>query len=141
MTAQAFVELRELALNTQIGTYGPMDTPPDTHLLDLTLGIGSHRVLIAKDEMANVFDYDPLMAEIDRLAEDGHYETQERLMTRIAQACVAYPDILCIDIRLRKAPVSRPPYRAGSPRRRRHARAGSLGQSPSARQGPRQSSG
>ena len=107
MTAQAFVELRELALNTQIGTYGPMDTPPDTHLLDLTLGIGSHRVLIAKDEMADVFDYDPLMAEIDRLAEDGHYETQERLMTRIAQACVAYPDILCIDIRLRKAPVRR----------------------------------
>ncbi len=107
MTAQAFVELRELALNTQIGTYGPMDTPPDTHLLELTLGIGSHRVLIAKDEMANVFDYDPLMAEIDRLAEDGHYETQERLMTRIAQACVAYPDILCIDIRLRKAPVRR----------------------------------
>ena len=107
MTAQAFVELRELALNTQIGTYGPMDTPPDTHLLDLTLGIGSHRVLIAKDEMANVFDYDPLMAEIDRLAEVGHYETQERLMTRIAQACVAYPDILCIDIRLRKAPVRR----------------------------------
>ncbi len=107
MTAQAFVELRELALNTQIGTYGPMDTPPDTHLLDLTLGIGSHRVLIAKDEMANVFDYDPLMAEIDRLAEDGHYETQERLMTRIAQACVAYPDILSIDIRLRKAPVRR----------------------------------
>lgn len=107
MTAQAFVELRELALNTQIGTYGPMDTPPDTHLLELTLGIGSHRVLIAKDEMANVFDYDPLMAEIDRLAEVGHYETQERLMTRIAQACVAYPDILSIDIRLRKAPVRR----------------------------------
>lgn len=107
MTAQAFVELRELALNTQIGTYGPMDTPPDTHLLELTLGIGSHRVLIAKDEMANVFDYDPLMAEIDWLAEDGHYETQERLMTRIAQACVAYPDILSIDIRLRKAPVRR----------------------------------
>jgi dihydroneopterin aldolase len=107
MTAQAFVELRELALNTQIGTYGPLDTPPDTHLLDLTLGIGSHRVLIAKDEMANVFDYDPLMAEIDRLAEDGRYETQERLMTRIAQACVAYPDILSIDIRLRKAPVRR----------------------------------
>ena len=107
MTAQAFVELRELALNTQIGTYGPLDTPPDIHLLDLTLGIGSHRVLIAKDVMANVFDYDPLMAEIDQLAEDGHYETQERLMTRLAQACVAYPDILSIDIRLRKAPVRR----------------------------------
>jgi dihydroneopterin aldolase len=103
----AVIELRDLQLRTDIGTYGPLDTRPDIYLLDLTLGIGSHRVLIAKDEMANVFDYDPLMAEIDRLAEDGHYETQERLMTRIAQACVAYPDILSIDIRLRKVPVRR----------------------------------
>jgi dihydroneopterin aldolase len=103
----AVIELRDLQLKTDIGTYGTLDIRPDIHLLDLTLGIGSHLVLIAKDEMANVFDYDPLMAEIDRLAEDGHYETQERLMTRIAQACVAYPDILSIDIRLRKAPVRR----------------------------------
>lgn len=103
----AVIELRDLQLRTDIGTYGSLDTRPDIHLLDLTLGIGSHLVLIAKDAMANVFDYDPLMAEIDRLAEDGHYETQERLMTRIAQACVAYPDILCIDICLRKAPVRR----------------------------------
>ena len=101
----AVIELRDLQLRTDIGTYGPLDTRPDIHLLDLTLGIDSDRVIIAKDEMANVFDYDPLMAEIDRLAEDGRYETQERLMTRIAQACVAYPDILSIDIRLRKAPV------------------------------------
>ena len=103
----AVIELRDLQLRTDIGTYGTLDTRPDIHLLDLTLGIGSHLVLIAKDAMANVFDYDPLMAEIDRLAEDGHYETQERLMTRIAQACVAYPDIISIDIRLRKAPVRR----------------------------------
>jgi dihydroneopterin aldolase len=103
----AVIELRDLQLRTDIGTYGPLDTRPDIHLLDLTLGIGSHQVIIAKDEMANVFDYDPLMAEIDRLAEDGHYETQERLMTRIAQACMAYPDILSIDICLRKAPVRR----------------------------------
>jgi hypothetical protein len=46
-----------------------------------------------------------LIAEIDRLAGDGHYETQERLMTRIAQACVAYAEIKTIEICLRKAPV------------------------------------
>jgi dihydroneopterin aldolase len=55
--------------------------------------------------MANVFDYDPLIKEIDRIAEDGHYETQERLMTRIAQACAAYLEIKTIEISLRKAPV------------------------------------
>ena len=59
--------------------------------------------------MANVFDYDPLVIEIDRLAGDGHYETQERLITRIVEACAKYPEIKAMDIGLRKLPV-----RAGS---------------------------
>jgi dihydroneopterin aldolase len=105
MSARAFVELRDLALKTQIGTYGPQDTKPDFHLLDLTLGIDTNLVLISTDDMANVFDYDPLIKEIDRIAEDGHYETQERLMTRIAQACAAYLEIKTIEISLRKAPL------------------------------------
>ena len=105
MNTQAFIELRDLLLETQIGTYGPNDTRPDVHLLDLTLGIDTSKVLISTDEMRRVFDYDPLIAEIDRLAGDGHYETQERLMTRIAQACVAYAEIKTIEICLRKAPV------------------------------------
>ena len=105
MNTQAFIELRDLLLETQIGTYGPNDTRPDVHLLDLTLGIDTSKVLIFTDEMRQVFDYDPLIAEIDRLARDGHYETQERLITRIAQACAAYAEVKTIEICLRKAPV------------------------------------
>ena len=105
MNTQAFIELRDLLLKTQIGTYGPNDTRPDVHLLDLTLGIDTSKVLISTDEMRQVFDYDPLIAEIDRLARDGHYETQERLITRIAQACAAYAEVKTIEICLRKAPV------------------------------------
>lgn len=105
MNTQAVIELRDLVLKTQIGTYGPLDTKPDVHLLDLTLGIDTHLFLIAEDDMANVFDYDPLVQEIDRIAGDGHYETQERLMTRVAQACAAYIEIKTIEISLRKAPV------------------------------------
>ena len=105
MNTQAFIELRDLLLKTQIGTYGPNDTRPDVHLLDLTLGIDTGKVLISTVEMRRVFDFDPLVAEIDRLAGDGHYETQERLMTRIAQACAAYAEIKTIEICLRKAPV------------------------------------
>lgn len=105
MNTEAFVELRDLALKTQIGSYGPKDTKPDVHLLDLTLGIDINQVLISTDEMVNVFDYDPLIKEIDRIAEDGHYETQERLMTRIVQACAAYSEIKRIDISLRKSPI------------------------------------
>ena len=103
--SSAVIELRDLALKTDIGTYGPQDTQPDTHLLDLTLGIATHQVLVAQDGMAHVFDYDPLILEIDRLSGDGHYETQERLITRIAMACAAYSAIKTIDISLKKSPV------------------------------------
>ena len=101
----AAVELRDLQLKADIGTYGPDDVRPDSHVLDLTLGIAVNRVLIPEDGMAYVFDYDPLIAEIDRLAADGHYETQERLMTCIAEACAAYPAIQHIEMCLRKLPV------------------------------------
>ena len=101
----AVIELRDLHLKTEIGTYGPLDTRPDLHILDLTLGISVDKVLIAQDRMAQVFDYDPLILEIDRLAADGHYETQERLITRIAGACAAHLAIKHMVIRLRKLPV------------------------------------
>jgi dihydroneopterin aldolase len=101
----ASVELRDLHLKTDIGTYGSNDTKPDVHILDLTLGISVSQVILSQDGMAHVFDYDPLITEIDRLAADGHYETQERLMTRIAGACAAYLAIQRIEIYLKKSPV------------------------------------
>jgi dihydroneopterin aldolase len=55
--------------------------------------------------MQNVFDYDPLLLEIQRLAADKHYETQERLITRIVKACAAYAEIISLEITLRKQPV------------------------------------
>ena len=103
--SSAVIELRDLALKTDIGTYGPNDTRPDVHLLDLTLGISVNQVVISQDGMAHVFDYDPLVTEIDRLAEDGHYATQERRMTRIARACAAHSAIQTIEICLKKSPV------------------------------------
>ncbi|CAM8623106.1 Dihydroneopterin aldolase/epimerase domain containing protein [Oxalobacteraceae bacterium] len=105
MTTTAFIELRDLELSTDIGTYSPGDIIPTQHLLDLTLWIDSTLVLISSDLMASVFDYDPLIVEIDRLARDGHYETQERLMTRIVEACAKYIEIESIEIGLKKLPV------------------------------------
>jgi len=105
MAVQAFIELRDLILATQIGTFAVASDAPKEHRLDLTLGIEAKLVLIESDSMAHVFDYDPLVRDIDRLAKDGHYETQERLITRIVQACAAYPEIISVDINLRKGPV------------------------------------
>lgn len=106
MSCNASIELRDLKLQTQIGTYKPGYIIPDSHLLDLTLWIDSKLVLITQDEMRHVFDYDPLVAKIVELAADGHYETQERLMSRIVDACSSYPQIQALEICLRKSPVS-----------------------------------
>ena len=99
------IELKDFHLTTRIGTYAPGDTVPDYHALDLTLWIDPDLVLIAQDGMAHVFDYDPLVVEIERLAADGLYATQERLMTRIVQACADYPAIEALEMALRKFPV------------------------------------
>ncbi len=105
MKSQAFIELRALKIDTKIGSYGPGAVHPKEHLLDLTLGIDPNLVLIDEDAMHKVFDYDPLVLEIQRLATDEYYETQERLMTRIVSACAAYSEITSLEICLRKSPV------------------------------------
>ena len=105
MTSTACIELKDLQLNTQIGTYAPGATIPDQHLLNLTLWINPRLILISEDLMSRVFDYDPLVLEIDRLAADGHYETQERLVTRIVDACARYSEIESLEISLSKTPV------------------------------------
>jgi dihydroneopterin aldolase len=78
---------------------------PDAHVLDLTLAISPDRVLVPSDDMANVFDYDPLIAEIAEIARSRKFETQEYLMTLIAQACAAYGVIQAVELCLRKSPV------------------------------------
>lgn len=105
MKSHARIELRDLHLPTSIGTYGPDDVVPDAHVLDLDLTIPADLVQVASDAMAHVFDYDPLIAQIAVIARSRKFETQEYLMTLIAQACAAHTEILGVDICLRKYPV------------------------------------
>ena len=105
MTRQARIELRDLHLPVSIGTYGPGDVVPDAHVLDLTLAIAPDLVQVASDAMANVFDYDPLIAEIAEIARSRKFETQEYLMALITQACAAYGEIEAVELCLRKSPV------------------------------------
>ena len=105
MLTRSTVEIKDFKLSTNIGTYRSGETVPDYHILDLTLWISPDLVLIQQDGMDYVFDYDPLIIEIEKLASDIHYQTQERLMTRIVHACVRYPEIAELEIALRKTPI------------------------------------
>lgn len=106
MSAKSCIELRDLWLQADIGTYKSGEVVPSHHSLDLTLWIDPGLVLISEDSMNQVFDYDPLIRQIQRIAADGHYETQERLITRIVEACAELSVVESIDIGLRKFPVS-----------------------------------
>lgn len=101
----AVVNLRDLVIETQIGTYGPEDIVPRAHILNMVLTIDPALVFIDRDGMDCVFDYDPLIRDIDGLARDEHYHTQERLLTRIIQAAARYLEITGISISLCKTPV------------------------------------
>lgn len=104
MTARGAIELKDIRLATRIGTFGPGDVVPDADLLDMTLWIDPALILIAEDTMKHVFDYDPLVAEIDRLGRDGPYATQERLVMRIVKACGENRAITALESTLRKTP-------------------------------------
>ena len=90
MAVQSYFELKDLQIAARIGTYGADGVVPDAHLMDLTQTIAPHQVMVPRDEMALVFDYDPLIRQIDTLARASHYETQERMMTRIVGTCAVY---------------------------------------------------
>ena len=105
MTLTSTIELRDMILPTDIGTYGPDNLVPDHHLLDLTLCIAPTKVLIPSDGMVHVFDYDPLIVDIRTLAKTGHRETQEWLISQIAHLCATFDNIQGADIFLRKFPI------------------------------------
>ena len=104
-SVKAQIELTDLDLDIAIGSYTDGDVVPDKHILDLNLSIDPALVLIDEDQMDRVFDYDPLIREIQRMSREMHYETQERFITRIVDECVKYNEIKSVEVFLRKSPV------------------------------------
>ena len=104
-SVKAQIELTNLDLDIAIGSYTDGDVVPDKHILDLNLSIDPELVLIDEDQMDRVFDYDPLIREIQRMSREMHYETQERFITRIVDECVKYNEIKSVEVFLRKSPV------------------------------------
>ena len=100
------IELLDFELDVVIGTHKDDEIVPDKHILDLTLTIEASLVIIERDKMDDVFDYDPLIKGINTLTKEAHYETQERLITLIAKECSTYDEIKELNLFLRKSPVS-----------------------------------
>ena len=105
MVCSSKVTIKDLSLEADIGSYNSKDNMQLVHLLDLSLVIDPSLVLIKNDGMELVFDYDPLIAKILQLSGECHYDTQERLLTRIIHACAGHAEIQRVTVNLRKTPV------------------------------------
>ena len=105
MVYQSSVKLRRLSLDCDIGSYGMNEVVPNKHRLDLELFIEKNLILIEEDKMANVFDYDPLIEEITQISLSGKFNTQEKLITLILNACLKYFQIKAVSLFLYKSPV------------------------------------
>jgi dihydroneopterin aldolase len=101
------IELKEFKLDVEIGTYTKGQVQPLQHLLDLKFEIHERFVLIDQDSMDKVFDYDPLIADLEQLSSKKHFNTQEKLLTEIIELCRIYsPPLQSVEVYLRKYPVS-----------------------------------
>ena len=105
MAYQSSVKLRGLSLNCDIGSYGMNEVVPNKHRLDMELLVEKNLILIEEDKMANVFDYDPLVEEINQISLSGKFNTQEKLITLILKACMKYHQIKAVSLFLYKTPV------------------------------------
>ena len=105
MAYQSSVKLKGLSLNCDIGSYGMNEVVPNKHRLDMELLVEKNLILIEEDEMANVFDYDPLVEEITQISLIGKFNTQEKLITLILKACLKYHQIKAVSLFLYKTPV------------------------------------
>ena len=105
MTKHAQIQLNNLTLPCNIGTYETDDVVPDAHVLDMVLYFDKSWVIIGADQMDRVFDYDPLIRKILEIAAAEKYETQEYLMSLIFQCCFDHAEIHAADLFLRKLPV------------------------------------
>ena len=105
MAYQSSVKLRGLSLNCDIGSYGMNEVVPNKHRLDMELLVEKNLILIEEDKMANVFDYDPLVEEINQISLSGKFNTQEKLITLILKACLKYYQIKAVSLFLYKTPV------------------------------------
>lgn len=101
------IELKDYKVGVSLGTYEKGQVQPQYHLIDLTFEIDESFVVIDEDSMGNVFDYDPLIAKLDQLCLSDHFNTQEKLLTKIIEICRNYsPPIESVEVYLRKYPVS-----------------------------------
>ena len=98
------IELRGLAVPASIGVHDFERQAPQTLVLDVDLVL-SEALLDGADRIESVTDYDFIRAAILERIAQGHIETQEKLVSDIADRCLSVPTVLSVTVASRKTEV------------------------------------
>lgn len=102
MPLRSTIELTDVPVKAQICVAVLGESDPYEHALDLTLVVNPSLVLVQKDGMRHVFDYDPLLEKIHAVSQNKQFDTQEYLASLIVQCCAQFEQIEAVEICLKK---------------------------------------
>ena len=98
------IEMRGMEVQASIGVHDHERLGPQRLVLDVDL-ILSEALTDGTDRIESVTDYDFLRTAIlDRIAQ-GHIETQEKLISDVADRCLEVPTVVSVTVASRKTDV------------------------------------
>lgn len=121
------VFLRDLVLSASIGVHPHEQAARQRVRINVDLGVEDDgarplsRVLVGRDELPRVVDYEKVAATVRGIVAAGHVRLVETLAERIAEVCLADPRVHLARIRVEKLDIFADAASAGVEIERRQA--------------------
>ena len=97
--------LDDLAIEASIGFHDFERTAPQRILVSVDLYLPIAQSTSARDDVADVLDYDLLRLNVSRIAQSRHFNLQETLIDEIAALCLTQPSVRAVRVESQKPDV------------------------------------
>jgi 7,8-dihydroneopterin aldolase/epimerase/oxygenase len=97
--------LDDLAIEASIGFHDFERTAPQRILVSVDLYLPIAQSTSARDDVADVLDYDLLRLNVSRIAQSRHFNLQETLMDEICAFCLQQPAVKAVRVVTQKPDV------------------------------------
>ena len=97
--------LDDLAIEASIGFHDFERTAPQRILVSVDLYLPIAQSTSARDDVADVLDYDLLRLNVSRIAQSRHFNLQETLMDEICAFCLKQPAVKAVRVVTQKPDV------------------------------------
>ena len=97
--------LDDLAIEASIGFHDFERTAPQRILVSVDLYLPIAQSTSARDDVADVLDYDLLRLNVSRIAQSRHFNLQETLIDEICAFCLQQPAVKAVRVVTQKPDV------------------------------------